>query len=148
MVSPLDIDVRLPRCVIPHGSQREPIRESRCPAFPARKPETWIPALAPVLLRMFSSANRFPLRRNMRTRSAGMTTETAAEGWSVQLARFLGQHDGDAVTDRISKLGGAGDELLSFGVVFQRALGERAHENFEQFGVHAAGGSVGRSVHG
>src|SRR6185503_4832738 len=40
-----------------------------------------------------------------------------------------------AVADRISKAGGARDQLLRGGIVVERALGHRAHQNFEQFGI-------------
>src|SRR3979490_234561 len=62
---------------------------------------------------------------------------------SIQPARLFGQHDRDAVADRIAELGGARDQLLLLAVVFERALGERADEDFEQLGIDAAGGAVG-----
>src|ERR1044071_5940119 len=62
---------------------------------------------------------------------------------SIQLARLFGQHDRDAVADRVGELGGARDQLLLLGVIFEPPLGERAHENFEQFWIDAAGGTVG-----
>src|SRR5262249_30732290 len=62
--------------------------------------------------------------------------------WSLQRACLFGEHDRNAVADRIGELGGARDQLLSLGVVFERALGERADEDFEQFGIDAAGGPV------
>src|SRR4051794_13573898 len=59
---------------------------------------------------------------------------------SIQPARVLGQHDRDAIADRIGKLGGAGNELLPFRIVFERPLGEGADEDFEELGIDAAGG--------
>src|SRR5215510_11957627 len=61
----------------------------------------------------------------------------------LQRPRFLRQHDRDAVADRIGQLGGAGNQLLLLGIVFQRALGEWADEDFQKLWVDAAGGSVG-----
>src|SRR3954452_21014714 len=78
--------------------------------------------------------------------SPGVTV--VAVSASVQPPRFLRQHDRDAVADRISELGGARDQLLLLGVVLQRALGQRAHQDFEQLRIDGAGGAFdGRSVH-
>src|SRR6266700_6280836 len=63
---------------------------------------------------------------------------------SIELAGFLGQHDRNAVADRIGELGGARDQLLLGGVVFERALGQRADQDLEQLGIDAADGTVGR----
>src|SRR3954468_246492 len=62
---------------------------------------------------------------------------------SIQLACLFGQHDRNAVADRIGELGGARDQLLLLAVVLERPLGERAHEDFEQFRIDARGGTVG-----
>ncbi len=43
-----------------------------------------------------------------------------------QRARLFRQHDRDAVADRVGELGGAADQLLPGGIVFQGALGQRA----------------------
>src|SRR3954452_23680275 len=64
-------------------------------------------------------------------------------GRSIQPPRLFGQHDRNAVADRIGELGGARDQLLLLAVVFKRALGERADQDFEQLGIDAAGGTVG-----
>jgi hypothetical protein len=37
----------------------------------------------------------------------------------VELSRFLWQHDGDAVSDRISETCGAADQLLALRVVIE-----------------------------
>src|SRR5262249_8584847 len=66
-----------------------------------------------------------------------------SSGASIQLAGLLGQHDRDAVADRVGELGGARDQLLSLRVVFKRALGQGADQNLEQLGVDAAGGAFG-----
>src|SRR5947199_3070909 len=75
--------------------------------------------------------------------SPGMTKEKVRSRFSIQPARLFGQHDRNAVADWISELGGARDQLLLLAVVFERALGERADEDFEQLGIDAAGGTVG-----
>ncbi len=59
-------------------------------------------------------------------------------------ARLFRQHDRNAVADRISELGRAGDQLLLLGVVFERARGERADQDFKQFGIDRAGRAVRR----
>src|SRR5262249_33367848 len=65
---------------------------------------------------------------------------------SIQPARFFRQHDRDAGADRIGELGGARDQLLFLRVVFERALGQRADQNFQELRIDAAGGALGRSV--
>src|SRR5476649_2137092 len=62
---------------------------------------------------------------------------------SVQPPRLFGQHDRNAVADRIGELGGARNELLLFGVVFQHALGQRTDQDFQKLRIDAAGGTVG-----
>src|SRR6187401_2713005 len=61
----------------------------------------------------------------------------------IQPPRFFGQHDRNAVADRIGELGGAGDQLLLLAVVFEGALGERAHQDFEKLWIDATGGTFG-----
>src|ERR1041384_2367548 len=65
----------------------------------------------------------------------------------VQPSRLFGQHDRNAVADRVGELGGARDQLLALAVVFERPLGERADENFEKLRVDARGGTI-RAAHG
>src|SRR4029078_1675122 len=65
---------------------------------------------------------------------------------SIQPPRFLGQHDRDAIADRIGELGGARDQLLLVAVAFQRTLGDGADQHLEQLRIDAAGGAVGRRV--
>src|SRR3990170_4543340 len=62
---------------------------------------------------------------------------------SLQPARFLRQHDRNAVADRIGQLGLARDQFLLGGVVFQRGLGQRADQDFQQLGIDAAFGPFG-----
>src|SRR4030067_1956261 len=46
----------------------------------------------------------------------------------VELARFLGQHDGNAVADRIGEARGAADPLPTLGIVVERGLGHRTEQ--------------------
>src|SRR5919199_286602 len=57
----------------------------------------------------------------------------------VELARLLGQHDRDAVADRISELRRAADQLLALAVVFEHGLGDRADQDFKKLRVDARG---------
>src|SRR5580698_4113791 len=62
---------------------------------------------------------------------------------SIQPARFLGQHDRDAVADRKSELRRARDQLLLLGIVFKRRLGQRTDQDFQKLGIDAIGGAIG-----
>ncbi len=53
----------------------------------------------------------------------------------VELARFLGQHDGNAVADRVGEARGAADQLLALGVVVERGLGQRTDQDLEQLRI-------------
>src|SRR5262249_57116277 len=64
---------------------------------------------------------------------------------SIEPARFFRQHDRDAGADRIGELGGARDQLLFLRVVFERALGQRADQNFQELRIDAAGGELRRN---
>src|SRR5215831_19120830 len=66
---------------------------------------------------------------------------------SIQPARFFRQHDRDAGADRIGELGGARDQLLFLRIIFERALGQRADQNFQELRIDAAGGALGRGGH-
>src|SRR3954454_14051691 len=72
------------------------------------------------------------------TRPAAAATGNRA---SIQPSRLLGQHDRNAVADRVGELGGARDQLLTLAIVFERALGERTYEDLEQLGIDTAGGT-------
>src|SRR6185312_12768583 len=50
------------------------------------------------------------------------------------------QHDRNAVADREGELGAARDQLLPVGVVFERPLGQRADQDFQQLRIDRAGG--------
>src|SRR3954468_5672980 len=76
-------------------------------------------------------------------RSGPRMTSVGFRRGSIQPPRLFGQHDRNAVADRIGELGGTRDQLLLLAVVFQGALGERANQDFEQLGIDAAGGTVG-----
>src|SRR5215472_10834348 len=56
-----------------------------------------------------------------------------------ELAGFLGQHDRNAVADRIGESGFATDQLLPFAIVDQRRLRHRADENLEKLGIDVHG---------
>src|ERR1700757_4651572 len=77
---------------------------------------------------------------------AGKPPHTFPDHALVDLARLFRQHDRDAVADRIGELCGARDQLLPRGVELQRSLGDRAHQDFEQFWVGGALGVVGRRI--
>src|SRR5262245_35042194 len=85
------------------------------------------------------------VRRDEIVRLAPVTPDF--ERRSIQPARFFGQHDRDAGADRIGELGGARDQLLLLRVVFERALGQRADQNFQELRIDAAGGALGRGGH-
>ena len=52
-----------------------------------------------------------------------------------KFARFARQHDRYAVADGISETRLLAHQLLAGAIVDQRALGQRADENFEQFWI-------------
>src|SRR5579875_474759 len=87
------------------------------------------------------------LRPNATRRGSGTAAAVQA---SFQPARFLRQHDRNHVANGIGKLGLARDQLLPFGVVFERALRQRTDENLQQFRIDAARGTFGgrRGGHG
>src|ERR1700692_1157775 len=82
------------------------------------------------------------------TFSMGRSSMTSAMGSgaprSIERTRLLGQHDRNAVADRIGELGRARDQFLLVLVVFERALCQRADQDLEQLGIDAAGRAIGR----
>src|SRR5579862_1312167 len=70
-------------------------------------------------------------------KAATKTTATRAArmGTLINLARLFRQHDRDAVADRIGEFRGARDQLLLRRIVFERAFGHRADQDFQQLGV-------------
>src|SRR5262245_63816430 len=73
----------------------------------------------------------------------GCPTRSGQSLCLLQRPRFLRQYDRDAVADRIRQFCRAGNQLLLLGIVFQRALGEGADEDFQKLWINAAGGSIG-----
>lgn len=57
----------------------------------------------------------------------------------VKQARFLGQHDRDAVTHGKGKAGLPADQLLCSAVVGKRAFADRANQDGQQAGVETRG---------
>src|SRR6185295_9078265 len=53
-------------------------------------------------------------------------------GGSLDTARLLRQHDRDAVADRVGELGRTRDQFLLLRVVFERRLGQRTDQDFQQ----------------
>ena len=81
-----------------------------------------------------------------RHRAAPAKGETALGAALVELARFVRQHDRDAVADRVSEAGGAADQLLPLGVVVERGLGQRADQDLKQLRIEAAAARCFSSV--
>ena len=102
---------------------------SRLPCLRRRRPCRGVHALC-------ARAARHESPRKART--AGHDAR-APRRLSIQVARFLGQHDRYAVADRVGELGGARDQPLLLGVVFQRTLGQRADQDFQEFRIDAFG---------
>src|SRR5580692_8663649 len=63
---------------------------------------------------------------------------------SVEVTGFLGQHDRNAVADRIGELGRARDQFLLLRVVFERRFGQRTDQDFQQLRIDNVAGMVGR----
>src|SRR5579871_4070417 len=73
--------------------------------------------------------------------SASSTSAAIARIELLDLARLLGQHDRNAVADRISELCGARDQLLTGRVELERPLGQRADQDLQQFGIDGVFGA-------
>ena len=56
----------------------------------------------------------------------------------VEFPRFLMQHNGNAVADRIGKPRGAADQLLALGIIVERRLGQGTDQDLEQLRIEAA----------
>src|SRR5580692_67515 len=76
----------------------------------------------------------------------GMTIQSKRVERSIQPPRFIGQHDRDAVADRIGELGRARDQLLFLRVIFQRTLGQRTDQDFKKFWIDGSGGRRGHRM--
>src|SRR5207248_6683975 len=72
---------------------------------------------------------------NGRTSNASAARTATTPTFSLDLARLLRQHDGDAVSDRIGKFCGARDQLLPRCIEFERPLRQRTNQNLQQFGI-------------
>src|SRR5215213_4503371 len=72
---------------------------------------------------------------------------TKMSGVSVEPPRLFRQHDRDAVADWVGELGRARDQLLLLCVILERALGQRADQDFQKLRIDAASGTFG-GVHG
>ncbi len=53
-----------------------------------------------------------------------------------QFARFVFEHDGDAVLDQVGEAAGLADQLIFGFPEHQRPFAQRANQNIEQFAVH------------
>src|SRR5216684_8001152 len=86
---------------------------------------------------LVSSADAFRVMpKQLRIASAPMIAR--ARKGLINLPGLFRQHDRNAVADRIGQFCGTRDQLLPGGVKLQRALGQRADQNFEQFRIHGA----------
>src|SRR4029077_15595627 len=65
------------------------------------------------------------------------------ETLSIDPARLLGQHDRNAVADRISEFRRARDQFLFLGVIFERRLCQGKDQDFVQFGIDTLGRTIG-----
>jgi hypothetical protein len=54
----------------------------------------------------------------------------------AQRAGFVFQQDGDAIADRVSEAGAAALQFVFRSVERERAFGDGADEEFEEFGIH------------
>ena len=73
----------------------------------------------------------------------------------AERARFVHEHDGDAVPDRIGEARLLADQLLAHAIVAQRRLGQRADQDIQKLGIDRRGrrwlvfmGRECRSCHG
>src|ERR1039458_9270910 len=115
-------------------------------------------ALPSVVPTTVASAGRTPRVAPVATTSVtigpGVTTRTrvmsrkAAKSCGfisvLQPPRFVGQHDRDAVADRIGELGRPRDQLLPLGIIAERGARQRADEDFQQLRI----GTGGAAIHG
>src|SRR6516162_3948153 len=77
----------------------------------------------------------------MRCTRPGMTVKQALA--LIDPSRLLGQHDRNAVPDRISELGRTRYQSLLLRIIFERRFSQRTDQDFEQFGIDAVGGTIG-----
>src|SRR5260221_9098556 len=72
--------------------------------------------------------------------NGGIRPRAAYSALRLERPCLVGEHDRDAVADRVGELGGAADQLLALGVIFERRLGERADQDLEELRIDGAGG--------
>src|SRR6185436_1577960 len=66
---------------------------------------------------------------------------------SLDLPRLFGQHDRDAVADRVGELGRARDQFLPGRIELERALGHRTDQDLQQLWIDGAVEAFGRGAH-
>src|SRR4029450_3922981 len=75
----------------------------------------------------------------------------SSEGWfgslSIDLPCLFRQHDRDAVTDRVGEFCRTRDQFLLCRIEFQRALGQRADQDFQKLWIDGAFKAFGRGIH-
>src|SRR5690349_6147617 len=94
------------------------------------------------------SSNRLPSSNaTVSTSRAGLRRISLGQGlpegiafFIAEPARFVLQHHRHAAADGIGKARGARHQFLLFAVIMQGRLGQRANQDFQQFGIgfHAA----------
>src|SRR5215211_3585814 len=94
---------------------------------------------------MHTPPNRLPRRQT--SHDEWLETSVKLQQVLLDWPRLLGKHDRDAVADGISELGGARDQFLLLGVIFERRLGERAYEDLEKLRIDALRRALGRGRH-
>jgi hypothetical protein len=76
--------------------------------------------------------------RRVEASRAGMITVNFIfnASYRLDLARLVGPHDRDAVTDRICQAVRAASQFLGLLIVFERSLAQRADQDIKQASVH------------
>src|SRR5215208_4607829 len=94
---------------------------------------------------MHTSPNRLPRRQT--SHDEWLETSVKLQQVLLEWPRLLRKHDRDAVADGISELGGARDQFLLLGIIFERRLGERAHEDLEKLRIDELRRALRRGRH-
>src|SRR6516162_5948218 len=79
--------------------------------------------------------------------SARTSASATVRSRSIDLARLFRQHDRDAVANRISELCRTRNQLLLGRVELQRALGQRAEQNFQKRWINSMFETFGPTGH-